>query len=66
MNKIVEAVKEGREIETKDLFSVVNDFCITRIRVTASDGDIVMSMQVNEYRKRKDKYEFSQSCTGFL
>ena len=29
MNKIVEAVKEGREIETKDLFSVVNDFCLT-------------------------------------
>lgn len=26
MNKIVEAVKEGRKIETKDLISVVNDF----------------------------------------
>lgn len=33
MNKIVEAVKEGRKIETKDLFSVVNDFCLTRLAV---------------------------------
>ena len=65
MNKIVEAVKEGREIETKDLFSVVNDFCLTRIRVTTSDGDIVMSMQVNNCKDRKNEYEFSQSCTGF-
>ena len=65
MNKIVEAVKEGREIETKDLFSVVNDFCLTRIRVTTSDGDIVMSMQVNKCKDRKNEYEFSQSCTGF-
>lgn len=65
MNKIVEAVKEGREIETKDLFSVVNDFCLTRIRVTTSDGYIVMSIQVNNCKNRKDEYEFSQSCTGF-
>lgn len=31
MNKIVEAVKEGRKIETKDLFSVVNDFYLTTL-----------------------------------
>ena len=65
MNKIVEAVKEGREIETKDLFSVVNDFCLTRLAVKTSDGDNVVSMQVNKCEDRKDEYEFSQSCIGF-
>ena len=65
MNKIVETVKEGREIETKELFSVVNDFCLTRLSVKTSDGDSVVSMQINECKERKDEYEFSQSCTGF-
>lgn len=41
MNKIVEAVKEGRKIETKDLISVVNDFCLTRLAVKTSDGEIL-------------------------
>ena len=48
MNRIVEAVKEGMEIETKVLFSVVNDFCLTRLRVKTSDGDSIVSMQVNK------------------
>ncbi|NSF40800.1 hypothetical protein [Blautia wexlerae] len=65
MNKIVEAVKEGRKIETKDLFSVVNDFCLTRLAVKTSDGDSVVSMQVNKCEDRKDEYELSQSCIGF-
>lgn len=46
MNRIVEAVKEGMEIETKDLFSVVNDFCLTRLAVKTSDGDSIVSMQI--------------------
>ena len=65
MNKIVEAVKEGRKIETKVLFSVVNDFCLTRLAVKTSDGDSVVSMQVNKCEDRKDEYEFSQTCIGF-
>ena len=56
MNKIVEAVKEGRKIETKVLFSVVNDFCLTRLAVKTSDGDSVVSMQVNKCEDRKDEY----------
>ena len=65
MNRIVEAVKEGMEIETKDLFSVVNDFCLTRLRVKTSDGDNVVSMQVNKCEEYENEYEFSQTCHGF-
>lgn len=65
MNKIVETVKEGREIETKDLFSVVNDFCLTRLRVKTSDGDSIVSMQVNKCEEYENEYEFSQTCIGF-
>ncbi len=64
MNKIVKAVKEGQEIETKDLFNVINDFCLTRLRVS-QDGDDVVSMQVNKYEEHADEYEFLQSCTMF-
>lgn len=64
MNKIVKAVKEGQEIETKDLFNVVNDFYLTRLRVS-QDGDSVMSMQVNKCKEQIDEYEFSLSCTMF-
>lgn len=65
MNKIIKAVKEGREIETKDLFDVVNNFCLTRIRVSTPDGDNIMSMQVNMCEEHIDEFEFSQSCTMF-
>lgn len=65
MNKIVNAVKEGREVETRDLFNVVNDFCLTRLRVSTPDEEISMSMQVNRCENRTDEYKFSQSCAGF-
>lgn len=40
-------------------------FCLTRLRVKTSDGDSVVSMQVNKCEDRKDEYEFSQTCIGF-
>lgn len=64
MNKIVKAVKEGQEIETKNLFNVVNDFYLTRLRVS-KDGESVVSMQVNVCEEHAEEYEFLQSCTMF-
>lgn len=65
MNKIVKAVKDGQKIETKDLFNVVNDFCLTRLRLSTPDKEIIMSMQVDRCKEKEDEYEFSQSCTMF-
>lgn len=63
MNKIVEAVAKGQELDKKELFNSVNDFELTRLRVSTEDGQTIMSMQVNSCKEYKDAYEFSQSCT---
>ena len=65
MNKIVEAVVKGQEVDKKELFNSVNDFELTRLRVSTEDGQTIMSMQVNSCKEYKDAYEFSQSCTMF-
>ena len=62
MNKIVEAVVKGQEVDKKELFNSVNDFELTRLRVSTEDGQTIMSMQVNSCKEYKDAYEFSQSC----
>ncbi|MFR4134016.1 MAG: hypothetical protein ACLT1B_02785 [Anaerobutyricum hallii] len=53
MNKIVKAVKEGQEIETKDLFNVVNDFYLTRLRVSKDGGEcrVYASKRVRRTRR---------------
>lgn len=65
MNKIVEAVAKGQEVDKKELFNSVNDFELTRLRVSTEDGQTIMSMQFNSCKEYKDAYEFSQSCTMF-
>lgn len=65
MNKIVEAVVKGQEVDKKELFNSVNDFELTRLRVSSEDGQTIMSMQVNSCKEYKDEYELSQSCTMF-
>lgn len=65
MNKIVEAVVKGQEVDKKELFNSINDFELTRLRVSTEDGQTIMSMQVNSCKEHKDAYEFSQSCTMF-
>lgn len=37
MNKIVEAVVKGQEVDKKELFNSVNDFELTRLRVSTED-----------------------------
>ena len=65
MNEIITAVKSGQKVETKDLLNVVNDFCLTRLRLRTPDGKVIMSMQVNTCKEYSDEYVFSQSCTMF-
>lgn len=65
MNKIVETVAKGQEVDKKELFNSVNDFELTRLRVSTEDGQTIMSMQFNSCKEYKDAYEFSQSCTMF-
>lgn len=65
MNKIVEAVVKGQEVDKKELFNSINDFELTRLRVSSEDGQTIMSMQVNSCKEHKNEYEFSQSCTMF-
>lgn len=65
MNEIITAVKSGQKVETKYLLNVVNDFCLTRLRLRTPDGKVIMSMQVNTCKEYSDEYVFSQSCTMF-
>lgn len=65
MNKIVKNVKAGQKIETSELFNIVNDFSLTRLRLRNEDGKNIMSMQVNMCEEHADEYEFLQSCTMF-
>lgn len=51
MNKIVEAVVKGQEVDKKELFNSVNDFELTRLRVSTEDGQTIMSMQVNSCKR---------------
>lgn len=65
MNNIVKMVKDGQKIETKDLFNVVNDFCLTRLKVSTEEGQEIMSMQIDRCEEHDKEYEFFQSCTAF-
>lgn len=65
LNEIINAVKNGQKVEATDLLNVVNDFCLTRLRLRIPDGKVIMSMQVNTCKEYSDEYVFSQSCTMF-
>lgn len=51
MNKIVEAVVKGQEVDKKELFNSVNDFELTRLRVSTEDeeqsGNITTGYSIN-------------------
>lgn len=61
MNKTIEAIKNGQEVATEELFGVVNVYDMTHLDLM-SDGQVVLSMQVNKFETYKDVFEFSQDC----
>ena len=65
MNKTIEAVKNGQKVTAKEIFELINGFCITQISLTSETGKAIMSMQANQYEFRYDEHVFSQSCTTF-
>lgn len=67
MNKTIEAIKKGQKVTTEELFEVVNTYVLTTLSVRTSepDHDSVMSMQVNQFEKFHDDYQFSQQCQGY-
>lgn len=64
MNKTVEAIMNGQEVSTQDLFELVNDYDITSLSLL--DGDkTTLAMQVNRFEVFNDVFEFSQECTSY-
>jgi len=65
MNKTVEAIKKGQKVSTEELFEVVNAYVLTTLKLSTTDKESVMSMQVNQFENLHGDYKFSQQCTGF-
>lgn len=63
MNKTVEAIKNGQLVTTEELFEVVNMYDMTHLDLM-SDGQAVLSMQVNKFEAYRNVFEFSQDCTA--
>lgn len=63
MSKIIEAIKMGNKVTTEELFEVVNLYKCTQLDLLIGI-ETVMSMQVNEFTKYGNLYEFSQKCTA--
>lgn len=63
MNKTIEAIKNGQQVATEELFEAVNMYDITHLNLM-NGGKAVLSMQVNKFEKYKDVFEFSQNCTA--
>ena len=63
MNKTIEAIKKGNKVATNELFDIVNLYECTHLTLMHG-GQAVMAMQVNEFKTRRDVYEFSQECSA--
>lgn len=62
MNKTVEALMNGQEVSTQELFELVNAYDLTSLSLT-KDKKTSLSMHVNQFEAYKDVFEFSQECT---
>ena len=47
MNKTVEAIKNGQNVATEELFEVVNSYVLTTLSLRTPDKQRIMSMKVN-------------------
>lgn len=65
MNKTVEAIKNGQNVATEELFEVVNSYVLTTLSLRTPDKQSIMSMQVNHYEKSCGCYKFTQTCQLF-
>lgn len=64
MNKTVEAIMNGQEVSTQELFELVNAYNLTTLDLI-KDKKISLSMQVNQFKAYKDVFEFLQECTSY-
>ena len=65
MNKTVEAIKNGQNVATEELFEVVNSYVLTTLSLRTADKCSIVSMQVNHYEKSSGCYKFTQTCRLF-
>ena len=65
MNKIIEAVANGRTVSLNEAFEIVNAEAISTI-ILKKNESTVMSMYANKYELfPNDEFVFSQRCTGY-
>ncbi len=62
MNKKIETVLNNREAKPVDYFHLVNIFNLSSLSLQ-NDKHSIMSMDVNEFMKTHDRFEFRQKCT---
>lgn len=62
IKETVEAIKNGQEVSTKQLFEVVNAYGLTMLSLN-KNGKTILSMQLNKLEICGDAYEFSQECS---
>ena len=65
MSKVEKIAKAKINGTPEEIFEIVNTFVLTTLSLVTSDGTTIMSMQVNKFEKFDNRYEFSQTCTGF-
>lgn len=64
MNKTVEAIVNGKDVATEDVFELINNYNVTSLSIQDQDSNnTVLKMQVNQFESYKDVFEFSQKCT---
>lgn len=62
MNKRIETVLNNKKAKSADYFELVNIFELSSLSLQ-NDKHRIVSMDVNEFRKTHDGFEFRQKCT---
>lgn len=62
MNKAVENVLNNKDAKVTDYFELVNTYEYSDLSVH-KDGNIILSMSINQFNEVCDGYEFSQKCS---
>lgn len=61
MNTTFEAIKNGQEVATEELFNLVNAYNFTDLAVQDENNHAIVKISVNHFEEYRGMYEFSQT-----
>lgn len=64
MNRTFEAIRNGQEVATEELFGLVNDYNFTDLVVQDENNHAIVKIPVNHFKEYRGMYEFSQIHSG--